>query len=214
MPGLYIQRRTGRKADAGGSLDFPRGTRLFDSDHPPRCVYLLRSGRVQLASGREAIVDYLTPGDFFGEKFLLSPKRGDQVAKSLAPVRVSAFSRSEVLELMQQDRRFALRLLKNLALRLDRREERIRDFVAERAERRLARLLFSFLPARAAASGWVRLSFSPSNFELAKTVGTTRWQIAHFMRRFQQLGWLSRRPDLWVFCEGIREFLEPVAKQD
>ncbi|MBZ5625765.1 MAG: Crp/Fnr family transcriptional regulator [Acidobacteriia bacterium] len=212
MPGNLIQRRTGRKGDRGGSLDFPRGTRLFDSNHPPRCLYLLRSGRIQLASGRQAIVDYLTTGDFFGEKFLLSSQRGDQVAKSLAPVRVSAFSRSELVNLMQQDRRFALRLLKNLALRLDRHEERIRDFVAERAERRLARLLFSFLPARA-ASGWVRLCFSPSNSELAKTIGTTRWRIAHFMRHFQQLGWLDRRPDLWVLCEGIREFLEPAAKK-
>lgn len=211
MPGFLIQRRTGRKRDAGGLLDFPTGTRLFDSDHPSHCVYLLRSGRIQLASGREAIVDYLAAGDFFGEKFLLSPPREDQVAKSLAPVRVSAFSRSELENLVQQDPRFALRLVKNLALRLDRHEERIRDFVVERAERRLARLLFSFLPAKAAA-GWVRLCFSPSNSELAKTIGTTRSRIAHFMRRFQQLGWLDRRPDLWVQCEGIREFLEPTAE--
>ena len=212
MPGFSIQRRTGRKRDQGGSLVFPEGTRLFDSNHPPRCVYLLRSGRIQLASGREAIVDYLTTGDFFGEKSLFSPRPADQVAKSMAPVRVSTFSRSELVDLVQQDRRFALRLLKNLALRLDRHEERIRDFVAEPAERRLARLLFSFLPARA-ASGWVRLCFSPSNSELARTIGTTRSRIAHFMRRFQQLGWLSRRPDLWVRCEGIREFLEQAAKQ-
>jgi CRP/FNR family transcriptional regulator, cyclic AMP receptor protein len=208
MPGFSIHRGAGRKGDAGGSLDFPKGTRLFDSNHPPRRVYLLRSGQIQLASGREAIVDYLAPNDFFGEKCLLSRQRGDQVAKSLTPVRVSAFGRKELADLMQHDGRFALRLVKNLAVRLDRHEERIRDFVTERAERRLARLLLSFLPARA-ATGWVRLRFSPSNAELAKTIGTTRSQVAHFMQRFQHLGWLSRRPDLWVHCEGIRESLEP-----
>jgi len=186
--------------------DFPARAKLFDLDRAPGRVYLLRSGRVQVARGREAIVDYLTPGSFFGEQCLLGPRHGGQIATSLSKVRVLAFRRSELLDLLQKDRPFALRLLKNLALRLNRYEQTIRDSVAEGAERRLARLLFRFLPARA-GHGWVRLQFSPSNSQLAKTIGTTRWRIAHFMRKFHELGWLDRRPELWVRTEGIKEFL-------
>jgi CRP/FNR family transcriptional regulator, cyclic AMP receptor protein len=187
--------------------DFPAKAKLFDLDHAPRRVYLLRSGRVQLTCGREAIIDYLTPGNFFGEQCLLGPRYRGQIAKSLSPVQVFAFRRSELVDLLQKDRRFALRLLKNLALRLNRYEQTIRDSVAERAELRLARRLFRFLPPRA-RSGWVRLQFNPSNSELAKTIGTTRWRIAHFMREFRESGWLDRRPELWVRTEGIREFLQ------
>jgi CRP-like cAMP-binding protein len=161
---------------------------------------------VQLARGREAIVDYLTPGDFFGEQCLLVPPHRSQIAISLSPVRVEIFSKSQLLNLLQKDRRFAMRLLKNLAVRLNWYEETIRDSIADRAERRLARLLFRFIP-RHAGPGWVRLQFSPSNPELAKTIGSTKWRVAHFMRRFQQMGWLDRRPDLWVRTEGIEEFL-------
>ncbi|HUI77589.1 MAG TPA: Crp/Fnr family transcriptional regulator [Bryobacteraceae bacterium] len=186
--------------------DFPAKTKIFDLDRPSRNIYLLRSGRVQLARGREAILDYLKPGNFFGEQCLLGPRGQGQIAKTLSPVRVSTFRRADLLDHVQKDRRFSLRLLKNLALRLNRYEESLRDSVTERAERRLARLLFRFLPARA-HSGWVRLEFSPSNAELARTIGSTRWRVAHFMGRFQQLGWLDRRPDLWVRVEGIREFL-------
>jgi hypothetical protein len=93
-----------------------------------------------------------------------------------------------------------------LAVRLDRSQETIRDFVVEPTERRLARVLFRFLPARGGSS-WVRLRFSPSNSELARTIGSTRWRIAHFMRKFQQLGWLARRRELWVRADGIKEFL-------
>jgi CRP/FNR family transcriptional regulator, cyclic AMP receptor protein len=211
MPGFLIHRRVGRKQVLAGPVEFPKGTTLFDSSHPSRYIYLLRSGQVRLSAGREAIVDYLSPGDFFGEKLLLGSQSGDQTATSLALVRVSAFSKSELIALMQRDRPFALRLLRNLARRLARHEERLRCFVAEQAERRLVRLLSGFLPPRA-ASGWVRLRFSPSNSELAKTIGTTRSRIAHFMRRFQRLGWLNRRPELWVRCDGIREFLEPPKK--
>jgi hypothetical protein len=78
---------------------------------------------------------------------------------------------------------FARRLLKNLALRLDRYEQALADFVTERTERGMARLL-TRLAAAKPASGWVRSQFSPSNSELARTIGTTRWQISHYMGRF------------------------------
>jgi CRP/FNR family transcriptional regulator, cyclic AMP receptor protein len=193
--------------------DFPAKAKLFNLDRAPRCVYLLRSGRVQLARG-EAIVDYLTPGSFFGVTCLLGTRHGGQIAPSLSKVRVLSLRRSQLLDLVQKDRRFALRLLKNMALRLNRCEQTIRDSVAEGAEQRLARLLFRFMPARA-GSVWVRLQFSPSNSELAKTIGTTRWRIAHFMRKFHELGWLDRRPELWVRTEGIQEFLQsaPAARR-
>jgi CRP/FNR family transcriptional regulator, cyclic AMP receptor protein len=189
------------------SIDFPAGIALFDSGHPPRRIYLLRSGRIFLVNSRGAIVDYLAPGNFFGEKCLLGSRYQDQIATSRSPVQVQAFRKSELLDLAQQDRRFTLRLLKNLALRLDRCEQALADFVVERIERRLARLLSRLAPARP-RSGWVRLQFSPSNAELARTIGTTRWQISHYMRRFQQLGWLQRRSGLWIHREGLNEFLE------
>jgi len=159
-----------------------------------------------LARGREAIVGYLTPGDVFGEKCLLPGCQG-QIATALTPVRVLGLSRSELPAMLRRDPDLSLRLLKKLASRLDRSEEVVRGFIVEGSERRLARLLFRFLPSRA-GSGWVRLRFSPSNAELSRTIGTTRWRTAHFMRKFQQLGWLARRPELWVRVDGIKEYLE------
>jgi CRP/FNR family cyclic AMP-dependent transcriptional regulator len=194
----------GRKSK---SLDFPVGMTFFDINRPSRRVYLLRSGRILLMNSRGAIVDYLAPGNFFGEKCLLGPRYQDQMATSRSPVQVHALRRSELLDLVQRDRRFALRLLKNLTLRLDRYEQALADFVAEKTERRLARLLSRLAPARP-ASGWVQLQFSPSNSELARTIGTTRWQISHYMGCFQRSGWLQRRPELWIHRESLKEFLE------
>jgi CRP/FNR family transcriptional regulator len=161
---------------------------------------------VKLSSGRDAVVGYIARGDFFGEKSFLTPRRAGQIAEALSPVKVSAFRKSELVACLQRDRRFALRVLRNLTLRLDRTEEMIHAFVTDPAERRLARLLLRFVPA-SAVSGWVRLRFSPSNADLGKTIGTTRWRIAHFMRHFQDLGWLIRRHGLVVRSEGLREFL-------
>ena len=205
MPRFLIHGRRNK------SRDFSAGITLFDGDRPARYLYVLRSGHVHLASSGGAIVDYLVPGDFFGEKCLLRSGHQAQIAISRSPVSVQVFSKPELLRRLQLDRRFALRLLKDLALRLDRYEQALGDFVTEKIERRLARLLLRLTPAKP-ASGWVPLECSPSNPELARTIGTTRWQVSHYMRRFQQLGWLERRPGLWVQRDSLKGFLETSRK--
>ena len=191
-------------------VDFAVGTDPLHLNNSPDCVYLLHAGRVRLSNGNEAILDHLSSGDFFGEGCLLTPDRRSLAAHCLSPITVSAFRPSELLDRVQQDRRFASRLLKNLALRLDRCGQTIRDFVAEPAERRLARQLSRLAP-NSHSSGWVRLPISPSNAEFARMVGTTPWRVSHFMQHFRRLGWLDRRPEIWVRREGLREYLEATA---
>jgi len=189
------------------SLRLPAGATLFDLDHPPGRMYLLRSGYVQLSGSRGEIVDHLAPGDFFGEKCFLAPLRRGQAARILSPAWVAAFRKKELLDRLTGDRHFAIRVLKNLALRLDRYEEALGDFAKEPAERRLARLLLRFTPDRK-VSGLVRLPFNLTNSELARAIGTTRWRVSHFMGRFQRFGWLRRQDGLRVDRERLGEFLQ------
>jgi CRP/FNR family transcriptional regulator, cyclic AMP receptor protein len=202
--------RNNKHKKNGIVLHFPAGTDPLHLDHSVCRIYQLRAGRVRLSHGREAILDYLTRGAFFGEECLLPSRQRLQRARCISPVTVSAFRSSQVLDRVQHDRQFASRLVKNLAARLNRYGQTIRDFVAESAEQRLARLLARLAPNKP-ASGWVRLWFSPSNAEFARTVGTTRWRISHFLQHFRQLGWLDRRPEIWIRQEGLREYLQPAA---
>jgi CRP-like cAMP-binding protein len=203
------RRRVRQKRQWGTPQYFPAGTTIFGPDHPPHRIYQLNSGHVQLWKGPEAIVDQLAPGDFFGENCFLNPRRSDQVATALSQVEATAFRRSELLHYLRRDPRFAGRLLKSLTLRLNRYESSIRDFVAEPAERRLARLLLRFMPARP-ASGWIPLPLRATNGDLARMAGMTRWHVSHFLSHFQRLGWLSRRQQqVSIYREGLEEFLRP-----
>jgi CRP-like cAMP-binding protein len=190
-----------------GSVLLPEGTTLFDSRHPPRRIYQLERGHVQLSTDSEVILDRLGPGDFFGEKFLLSAPRCRQVAETVSPAKVESFERHELLERVQQDRRFAARLLRGLAHRIDRHEQSIRDLAKERPARRLALLLSRLLPHHPAA-GWIRLPWNPTNPELARRIGTTRWRVSRLVNQFQRLGWLRREKGLWVHREGLGAFLQ------
>jgi CRP/FNR family cyclic AMP-dependent transcriptional regulator len=205
---LTGRRRLSSKAQGGTACSFSAGARIFDPDHPARRIYQVKAGHVQLWSGPNAIVDQLAPGDFLGEKCLLPPRPSDQIAKALTPVVATAYRRSELFHCFERDRRFAQRLLKNLASRLDRYEHSIQDLVTEGAERRLARFLFRFIPTRR-ATGWIRLPLRGNNAELGRMVGMTRWRVSHFLNHFQRLGWLKRhQQELWVQCNALKAFLK------
>jgi CRP/FNR family transcriptional regulator, cyclic AMP receptor protein len=189
-----------------GAVLAPAGTILFDPDHPSRRMYQVKSGLVQLSSDSETIIDHLGPGSFFGEKFLLSRPRSGQIAEAVSPSRVESFGRDKLLTRVQRDHRFAVQLLRNLAHRIDRNEQTIRDFAKEPAARRLVLFLSRMLPPRS-PGGWVRLPWNPTNPELARRIGTTRWRISRLLNQFQRLGWLRRENGLWVRREGLDGFL-------
>ena len=170
----------------------------------------MRAGGVRLSADNAAIYDLLGPGSVFGEKSLLRSPRQRETAKALTSVDVAPFGRSELLASVEQDPGFALKLLKALALRMEGYQETIRDFVTARAESRLARLLSRLAPSHPAL-GWVRLRYSPTNPELARMIGTTRWRVSHFMSKFQRLGWLRRNKGIWVLREGLGEYLKRAA---
>lgn len=178
-------------------------------------MYRLDSGRIQLTTDRDAVVEYLRAGDFFGEKCFLGDHGRQQAAKAVSQVSVTAFSKPRLLDLLKRDRRFARGLLRSMACRMDRYEQTIGDFVTEPAERRLARLLRRLTPAHP-STGWVQLPFPLTNPELAKTIGTTRWRVSHLLSRFRRLGWLRRRRDtLSIHREGLDEFLaSPATKHE
>jgi CRP-like cAMP-binding protein len=187
-------------------ITFLEGSELVRPDHAPRYIYFLKSGRVRLShgtGGKQAIVDHLAPGSFFGEKcILLGPYR--QTAMSLSPGKVLVFRKTELMRRIQRDHRFALRFFRSLALRLDRYEQTIYSFVTDRTERRLVRALLALAPK---GSGWVRLPFDFTNPEMSRMAGTTRWRVSKLLNDFQRREWLRRRDGIWVNREALQEFL-------
>src|SRR5690242_14487793 len=185
---------------------FPARSTLLRHELPPDCVYLLVSGCVKLTHGSKTVLDYLRPGDFFGEKSLAPGLKEHLAATTLSPVEVVIVRKSRLARLLRSDARFTRQLVMSLVSRMDRYERVIESLITDNAERRLARLLLD-LAYTEADSDWIQLKCSPSNLDLAKSVGTTRWRIAHFMRKFQNQGWLERRPELWIRVHAAREFL-------
>lgn len=210
MPRASVSRSRGCSENGERTLRLPAGTILFDSARPSRRMQRLNAGRVRLLAQTKTAVEYLEPGDFFGETCLLRSRCGDQIAQTLTPVEIAIFQRSELLNRIQHDRLFASALLRNLARRIQRYQTAVTEFVTEPAERRLALLLIRLAPRRR-ASDWVRLPFTLTNLELARTIGTTRGRISYFLNRFERQGCLIRHEGLNINVVRCEEFLKSTA---
>jgi CRP-like cAMP-binding protein len=198
---------TKRRSRDRSVLVLPAGTVLFDPRNPSRRIYRVKRGLVELSSDSEVILDHLGRGSFFGEKFLLSKPLCGQVAKAIKPSTIEFFGRHKLLERLHRDRRFAVQLLRSLARRIDTNEQTIRDLAKEPAARRLALFLARSLPDRRAA-GWIRLAWNPTNPELGRRIGTTRWRVSRIFNQLQRQGWVRRGKGLWIQREGLNAFLK------
>jgi CRP/FNR family cyclic AMP-dependent transcriptional regulator len=174
MPAALNPKRTASQKEQ--AVSFAEGTNLYEDGSRKRQILLLNAGQVRLTGRNGVIFDHLKRGSFLGEKFLLSSNATRGTATALAPVDAVPFRIAELEGEFRRDPDLAVRMVKDLAMRLDRYEELICDLVTEQAEVRLARLLLRVAPARP-ANRWARLPFSFTNVELAKMIGTTRWRF-------------------------------------
>jgi CRP-like cAMP-binding protein len=201
-----LTRKPMKPSTKGRAVSFPEGANLFEGAHKSRQIFFVNAGQVRLTGRNGVIFDHLKRGAFFGEKSLLDANSNHDGAVALSAVDAIAFRKADLPAIWRRDPAFALRLVKDLALRLDRYEELICDLVTEQAEMRLVRLLVRTAPARP-AKGWVKLPFRFTNVELARMIGTTRWRVSFLLNRFQRLGWLRRDSQLWLHREGAAEYL-------
>ncbi|PWU00847.1 MAG: hypothetical protein C5B51_24210 [Terriglobia bacterium] len=198
------RRRSSAVLNIGRELILPKGTNVLGPLRTRRSIWWLRSGHVRL-SVKEAIIDQLDGGSFFGEGTVLGLPPHYDAATCLSEVKLIHFRMVEFARKVKADSRFATAVIQSLARRLRRCEKLIFSFVTEPAETRLARLLLEMAPE---GKGWTRLRFAFTNPELARMIGSSRWRVSYFVNRFQRLGWLRRSHGLWVQRRKAEAFLQ------
>ena len=66
---------------------------------------------------------------------------------------------------------------------------------------------FSRWHMRHGTGGWMRLPWNPTNSDLAKMVGITRWSVSHFLSHLRELGLIRRHNGLWIHREALETFV-------
>jgi CRP-like cAMP-binding protein len=102
-------------------LEVPTGETIIRRGETGEECYVLRSGRVEVLAGGvqddERILATLDPGSIFGEAALLTNEPRNATVKAIEPCTLLALRRTDLLEVLEEDRQTRERMLELIRMR-------------------------------------------------------------------------------------------------
>jgi len=162
-----------------------------------RCaaVMYIQAGRVKLTvrspGGRDAVLEILKTGAFFGEGALAGQQRRRSTATTMSPTTIAFVKTADMRRRLHDDTVLGSRFRSHLLARNIRIEADLLHQHVNRVEPRLARVLL--LLANFDQHCRVRSALPLISRDLlAELVGTTRWKVDQLMNTFRKRGFLER----------------------
>jgi CRP/FNR family cyclic AMP-dependent transcriptional regulator len=181
---------TGRKI-----LSVRERNTIFSQGDRCDAVYYIHSGKVKLAvvsaTGKEATIGILGPGDFFGEDALLTQHLQLGTATALTQCKIMRVDKNAMLSAIHLERELSEMFVEHLLAKNHRYREDLIDQLFNSSEKRLARILLLF--AGFGKDGIRDKTEIPnvSQETLAEMVGASRSRVSSFMNKFRKLGFID-----------------------
>jgi CRP/FNR family cyclic AMP-dependent transcriptional regulator len=191
-------------------VTYRKGQVVFAQGQKCSRVYYLQSGTVKLgvtsSTGKDAVVAFLRPGDFFGEGCIAGQPLRVSTATAMENSVALAIEREEMIRVIHEEHEFSDRFVAHMLKRNVRIEEDLVDQLFNSSEKRLARILL--LTARYGNAHAPLKTLAPiSQQTLAEMVGTTRSRISFFMNKFRKLGFIQYNGEIKVNDSLLRVIL-------
>ena len=179
-------------ASAVQSRHYRKGELIFREGERSDRLFIVNEGVLKLSKlsgeGKEQIIRFLFPGDFFGQFALLQEKTHYANAEVLAPAIICTIHKQDFQPIMEQNARMAYRFLLAVSERLAQADDWIGTLSLMETDRRLAKLLM-ILYERGNAQAEVRLPVQKK--ELAALLGTTPETLSRKLADLEQQGLLT-----------------------
>lgn len=198
-------------AARGTSVRYQRGKVIFSQGDSTDYVLMLLEGRVKVSvhsrGGREALLNILGPGDFFGLVGLNREPARSASATAITDSTVFRISAALMWQSLRDDTTFFEWFIANMAERSARIHEYLADQLLNSTEQRLARALLRLANPGRGDSSAANIS-GVSHEMLAGMVGTTRPRVTHFMNKFRRLGMIEYSAEGVQVGAGLRDFVQ------
>jgi CRP/FNR family cyclic AMP-dependent transcriptional regulator len=173
---------------------FEKAAIIFSQGSLAESVMYIQEGGVKItavsATGKEAIIAILGPGDFFGEGSLAGQSVRMGRATSTTRTTVLVIDRNEMAQALHNQHELSDLFINFVLTRNIRIEEDLVDQLFNSTEKRLARTLL--LLARYGKQNQLqRVLPKVSQETLAEMIGTTRTRVNLFMSKFKKLGFIT-----------------------
>jgi CRP-like cAMP-binding protein len=172
----------------GMELQFARGETIFSQDEPADYVYRLARGTARLCrympDGRRYVLDFFLPGDIIG--FAECPDLAAS-AEAVSEVRVTAFPRSWLDRLAENDEGLRRQVLCHLSASLLTAQHHLFVLGCQKAKERLASFLLRLADRLSVLEG-ERLNLTMSRQDIAEHLGVTVETISRMMTALRSDG--------------------------
>lgn len=160
-----------------------RHTRIFSQGDATNNLYLVAQGAISLArsnaDGKEVVVAFLVPGDFFGEEALFGRRSRDTTAVCLDAGSIFVISPASFAAAARKDPELPLRLASNISLRFEQLMQTFEDLAFSTVEMRLV-MLFDRLASRygVATGDGTLVHIKLTHAQIGSFVGSTRETVS------------------------------------
>lgn len=164
---------------------------IFAQGQAGDSVFFLRRGRVKLAvtshDGKEAIIDTINAGGFFGEECLGGQPLRVKTAVSVGATSLIRVEKATMARMVRETPGLAQLLVARLLARLMQSQDDLIDQLFNSSEKRLARTLL-LLSRFGVDSSSETVAAGITQEHLAQMVGTTRSRVNYFLNKFRTQG--------------------------
>lgn len=153
-------------------------------------LFIISIGKVKVAklseAGKEQIIRVLGPGDFLGELSLFTQSPLNSNAEALEATTVCIVDGKEINRLIEKRPSIALKLLREMSIRLEKAENQIQALAIQDVEQRLADTLIRM----ADDNNFINLTISKK--DLASHIGMSQETLSRKLTIFQNKGWIKQ----------------------
>ena len=181
---------------------------IVHSGDEPHTLYLILEGSVSVLveneSGREMVLAYLSPGDFFGEMCLFPDQKvRTAIVRTRSPTLVAEVGYQAFRAFSHQHPDIMFEVAGQLAARLRDTSRRLRDLTFLDVAGRLARELLELTRKPDAKRGAAGITIRASRQELARLSGCSREMAGRVLKKLEEDGLLSAQGrNILVHAEG------------
>ncbi|MDK6493069.1 MULTISPECIES: CRP-like cAMP-activated global transcriptional regulator GlxR [Corynebacterium] len=177
------------------TVDFPKGTTIFDEGEPGDRLYIIVEGKIKLArhapDGRENLLSVMGPSDMFGELSIFDPGPRTSSAVCVTDVTCATMDSTMLREWIDNHPEISQQLLRVLARRLRRTNASLADLIFTDVPGRVAKTLLQLANRFGVHEGGaLRVNHDLTQEEIAQLVGASRETVNKALATFAHRGWI------------------------
>ncbi len=172
----------------------PKGEIIIrEEEATSRGLFIILEGQAKVVltgpEGREAVLAFLTEGEFFGEMSLLDGDPRSATVRSATDLRLLFLKRDAFFDLLRTAPEIAIAMLAELSIRLRNANRKISALALSPVNARISGALLQIAELRGVrVRGQVIIRDRPTQQEIADVANTTRETVSRVLGQFQKDG--------------------------